>query len=495
MPAFDINRRTVLQAASGLACCSLGTHWAAYAEKGAASSVRWDATLADIHHRTFKFFWDTTPAQTGLTPDRWPTTSFCSIAAVGFALTAYCIGVKSGYVGRRNAAERVAATLRTFWHGPQGDGKTGVIGYKGFFYHFLNFSDATRYARCELSNVDTTMFLLGALTAAAYFDGAAPVEAEIRRLAQALFERVDWTFFERENGLLNMGWTPESGYNQTDWTGYDEGMMIYLLALASPTHPLQPKSWTAWCATYDQTWGPNFGKPHLGFGPLFGHQYPQVWYDLRGIADAYMRSRHSDYFTNSRLATIAQRNYAIRNPRHFADYGANIWGLTACDGPADVKLKLKGRELRFHTYVARGPSQSDPDMIDDGTIAPTAAISSIVFAPGICMAAAKAMLARYGADIYGRHGFFDSFNPTFRAGYPSKSGHQTKRAGWVSNDYIGIDQGPILAMLENYRSEFVWKLLRQDSYAGAVVKRGLLQAGFEPVARQGDWLKQGHDDP
>ncbi len=495
MSAPRINRRTVLLATSGLVLYGLGAPFNAVASAHTSLPVQWDAVLADIHRRTFNFFWETTNPATGLTPDRWPTRTFCSIAAVGFALTAYCIGVKSGYVSRESAAKRVVATLRTFWHGPQGDGETGFIGYKGFFYHFLGFDTATRYAKCELSNVDTTLFLFGALTAAAYFDGTAPVEIEIRHLAQALFERVDWTFFERGSGLLNMGWYRKGGYNPTNWTGYDEGMMIYLLALASPTHPLSPKSWTAWCATYDQTWGPNFGTPHLGFGPMFGHQFSQIWYDLKNIADAYMRRRHSDYFTNSRLATIAQRNYAIRNPRHFADYGADIWGLSACDGPADAKLALNGREIQFHTYTARGPSQSDPDMIDDGTIAPMAAISSIAFAPEICVPAAKAMLAKYGADLYGQYGFFDSFNPTFRTDYPSQSGHQTKRAGWVSNDYIGIDQGPILAMLENYRSGFIWTLLRKDPYVGAIVKRGLLQAGFEPVAPRGDWLRRGHNDP
>lgn len=488
-----ISRRGLLTGISALALYG-GAAEAGWRLPGSHSQARiiWNQTLADIHRRVFNYFWETTPSETGLAPDRWPTLQFCSIAAVGFALTAFCIGVQSGFVSRENAAQRTVTTLRTFWNGRQGDAKTGCMGYKGAFYHFLKFEDGTRYGTCELSNVDTTMFLLGALTASSFFDRPEPLEAEIRRLARALYERVDWTFFDRGDGVLSMGWDPKTGFNRSTWTGYDEGMMIYLLAMASPSYPLPAKSWAKWCATYDRTWGANFGEPHLGFVSLMGHQYPEVWYDLRSIADPYMRSRHSDYFRNSRLATIAQRNYAIENPNRFADYGADIWGLTACDGPGDVKLELNGREIEFYSYSARGPTRDGADGVrDDGTIAPTAAISSIVFAPEICIPAAEAMLRRYGTDLYGRYGFYDSFNPTFRADYHSKFGHQTERAGWVSNDYIGIDQGPILAMIENYRSGFVWNLTKRDPYFGLIIRRGLLLAGFEPIAPQGRWLLSG----
>ena len=452
-------------------------------------SAAWSPLLADLHRRTFKFFWETTPAATGLAPDRWPSKPFSSVAAIGFALTAYCIGVHSGYVSRAHAAERTLTTLRTLWNGRQSDGRTGAAGYKGFFYHFLSLQDGLRYRHCELSNVDTTMLLLGALTASAFFNDGSQAEAEIRHLARALYERVEWRFFERESGVLSMGWDPETGFNRTTWSGYNEGMMIYLLAIASPRHPLPPKSWQAWCSTYDRTWGPNFGTPHLGFAPLMGHQYTEIWYDMRGIADDYMRRRKSDYFRNSQLATIAQRNYAIQNPHRFNGYGADVWGLSPCDGPADVRLHLNGRNIAFHSYAARGPSVTMVDAIDDGTISPSAAISSIAFAPDICISAAEAMFAKYGGDIYGPYGFYDSFNLTFPAA--SQYGRQTKRAGWVANDYIGIDQGPILAMLENYRSGFVWNLLRQDPYVGAIIKRGLRLTGFKPVAPQGAWLEAG----
>jgi hypothetical protein len=491
---YGIGRRALLAAVPGLVLCR-GDALAASRRKARGKREApkyWDATLTDIQRRTFDFFWHTSDAKTGLAPDRWPSNSYCSIAAVGFALTAYCIGVHRGFVSRSEAAERTLTTLRTFWNGRQGDAKTGCIGYKGFFYHFLDFKDGNRFSNCELSNVDTTMFFLGALTAAAFFNRKTPVETEIRGHAYALYERADWSFFEQANGVLSMGWDPETGFNRTTWNGYDEGMMIYLLAMASPKYPLSPESWAYWCATYDLSWGTNFGAPHLGFGPMMGHQYTEVWYDLQHIVDPYMRSHHSNYFENSRLATVAQRNYAIANPKQFADYGPNIWGLTACDGPGDVTLKIDGREIQFHSYSARGPSQDDDEgVLDDGTLAPTAAISSVVFAPDICIQAAKAMLAKYGSDIYGKYGFYDSFNPTFRGDFQSPYGRQTPRAGWVSNDYLGIDQGPILAMLENYRSGFVWKLLKDDPYTGAIIRRGLLHAGFEPLENDGKWLVAG----
>ncbi len=507
MTVPHLSRRAALVGASSLTLSGLILAGTACARTPAPilvypAPIALDPVLLDLHRRTFDFFWDTTDDSTGLTPDRWPTRTFCSIAAVGFALTAYCIGVNSGYIARADAARRTRNTLRTFLNGRQGADAAGCMGYKGFFYHFLNFSDGTRYRDCELSSVDTSLFLMGALTSAAFFNGYDVVEAEIRHLAQAIYERVDWTFMARPDGLLSMGWHPEKGLPEKglpekglidhNWTGYCEGMMIYLLAMASPTHPLSPQSWTSWCASNDKSWGRNWGPrgnpAHLGFWPLFGHQYSHIWYDFRGVADPYMRRRKSDYFTNSRLATEAQRNYAIENPNRFKGYGPDTWGLTACDGPVDETLKIDGRKVQFRTYSARGPRSYDRDSFDDGTIAPTAAVSSIAFAPDICTRAAHALVATYGADIIGKYGFFDSFNLTVPAGTVSQYGHMTKTAGWVATDYLGIDQGPILAMLENARSGFVWDLLRNNPWTGGLVRKGMIAAGFQSFAPHGDWL-------
>ena len=456
-----------------------------------------DPVLADLHRRTFRFFWDTTKAENGLAPDNWPRPDFCSIAATGFALTAYCIGVKSGYVSRADAVRRTLVTLRTFWNGPQGPDRAGMMGHKGFFYHFLDMDSGLRFRDTELSSIDTCLFVLGALTAAAFFDGPDADEAEIRKLGVALYERIDWTFMARDNGLISMGWAPEAanaeghdagGLILRSWDRYNEGMMVTLLALGSPDHPSPAHGWTSWMQTVDGTWGPNFGKIHLGFSPMFGHQYSHVWFDFRGVADDYMRRHGSDYFTNSRLATEAQRNYAIQNPGGFRDYGAKVWGLTACRGPAEIAARLNGHDVQFHEYGARGPQTGDGESVDDGTLAPTAVCGSIAFAPEICIPAIHALRTRYGADIYGAYGFFDSFNPSFPAGQASRTGHAAPKAGWVANEYLAIDQGPILAMLENYRSNFVWDLFNRSPLTGPIARRAFHKAGFAPTGPAGRWL-------
>ncbi len=452
--------------------------------------------LADLHRRTFDYFWDTTSAQNGLAPDNWPNPDFCSIAATGFALTAYCIGAKSGYVSRAAAGERTLATLRTFWNGPQGPDANGTTGHKGFFYHFLHMDSGLRYKNVELSSMDTALFLCGALTAAAYFDGKTDAEAEIRKLGVALYERVDWTFMEREDGLISMGWHPERGLEGHDasglierhWDRYNEGMMIYHLAMASPTHPVKSKAWQAWAETIAGTWGPNYSKPHLAFSPHFGHQFSHAWFDYRGIADAFMRDRNSDYFLNSQRATQSQRAYAISNPAGFKDYGADIWGLSASRGPGYVKGMVNGREVQFQEYGARGLAGVDTESFDDGTITPMAAVGSIAFAPDIVVPAIKALRSRYGADIYGKYGFFDAFNPSFPKDVVTHTGHLTPTAGWVSKEYLGIDQGPILIMLENYRSGLVWDLFNRSAVTGPIARRGFKLAGFQPVAASGRWL-------
>lgn len=491
----DRSRRGMLLGVGGVALAAALTSPARAV--GVARRAGLDPVLADLHRRTFDFFWATSNPANGLAPDNWPDPKFCSIAATGFALTANCIGAASGYVPRAAAAARTLTTLRTFWNGPQGDATGGVIGHHGFFYHFLHMDSALRYGNVELSSIDTSLFLMGALSAAAYFDGADPAEAEIRRLGIALYERVDWTFMAHDNGLISMGWHPEPklpghdarGLLERNWDRYNEGMMVNLLALGSPTHPAPPRNWPAWIASVDGTWGPNFGEPHLGFSPLFGHQYSHCWYDFRGIADAYMRRRGSDYFINSHRATVAQRNYAIRNPGGFRDYGGDVWGLTACRGPGDVSATLHGRAIEFRGYGARGPQTGDGESFDDGTIAPTAGVSSVAFAPEICVPLIHQLRRRYGHDIYGRYGFTDAFNPSFPRALTPPEGGVRRRAGWVAETYLGIDQGPILALLENHRSGLIWDRVCRGATTGPIIKRGLKTAGFTAVAPAGAWLE------
>lgn len=431
-----------------------------------------------LQQRTFAFFWERTPASTGLTPDRWPTPSFSSIAAVGFALTAYPIGVDAGYVSRAAAAERTLATLRYFYQLPQGPAASGTAGHRGFFYHFLDASTGLRFQTVELSTVDTALLLAGALYCQRYFDGDGAVEAGIRAYADSLYRRVDWTWAQPRAPLVTMGWTPEGGFHHLDWRGYNEAMLVYLLALGSPTHPIDASAWSAWTSTY--TWGSYYGQAHVGFAPLFGHHYSHVWVDFRGIADAYMRGRGIDYFENSRRATYGQRAYAMANPAGWTDYGATIWGLSASDGPADITHDVRGTPRRFFTYAARGASHTE--VRDDGTLAPTAVGGSLPFAPEIVGPALVAMQQRYGSHLIGQYGFLDAFNPTWQWNDVRPAvGKVVPGVGWFDQDYLGIDQGPILAMIANHRTGMVWRTMRTSPY----LVQGLRRAGFT-----GGWLDQ-----
>lgn len=477
-------------AATGLVTMSVSACARAQGFASAAPPPRsLDPVLAELHRRTFDYFWQSMDPDTGLHPDNWPNPNFCSIAAVGFGLSAHVIGVQSGYVSRAEAARRARLTLQTLWSAPQGPQDVAVSGHKGFFYHFLDMKTALRFKTCELSSVDTALMMAGALTCAAFFDGADADESEIRRLAQALYDRIDWTFLERDSGLISMGWRPESGLIERNWDRYNEGMLVYLLALGSSTHPIRPEAWANWMQTLPPCWGENFGQTYLGFSPLFGHQYSHVWYDFRGIADAFMRSHQSTYFDNSRQATLAQYAYARQNPGGFKGYGP-VWGLTACQGPGYIKAKVGKRDIQFNGYGARGIQDGDNESFDDGTIAPTAGISSIVFTPELSTALVHTLRERYGDEIYGELGFVDAFNPSFPPDLEPEEGHVAPRAGWVAKGFLGIDQGPILCMLENYRSGLIWDLMCRSAFSGPGVRRAFKLAGFEPVAPEGAWLNR-----
>lgn len=427
--------------------------------------------IRDIQERAFRYFWDTTDPANGLAPDRWPTPSFASIAAVGFALTAYPIGVANGWVTREAARVRTLATLRFFANAPQGKGPTGFSGYKGFFYHFLGTTKGQRFALSELSTIDTALLMGGVLFAQSWFDQDHPEEREIRGLADQLYAAVEWDWITPRKPFVAMGWHPESGFIGSDWNIYNESLILYVLALGSPTHPLPPDTWDTWTASFDPSWDTSLINNYFtGFAPLFGHQYSQVWLDFRDMVDSYSKRRGITYFENSRRATFAQQRYAIANPGGFVGYGADVWGLTACDGPGDFRRVIAGREREFFSYSARGPGDRD-----DGTIAPTAALGSIAFAADIVVPAARTMHARYGAGIYGKYGFLDSFNLTLTdPAVPLKHGKIVPGIGWVDQDYLGIDQGPIVAMIENQRTNLVWKTMARNPH----VRRGLQRAGF-----------------
>ncbi len=444
-------------------------------------SVR-ELALADtVAERTFRWFWETTDSTTGLAHDRWPQRDFSSVASIGFALTAYPIGAERGWVTREQSARRTLVTLKYLWELPQGPDARNTAGYKGFFYHFLRYEDGRRYDKVELSTIDTALLLGGVLFAQSYYTGGDATERSIRDIADSLYRRVDWQWSVTRPPKVVMGWNPEIGYFTADWRGYNEAMIIYILALGSPTHPLKRDAWEGWSAT--NVWTTYRGQQHTNFSPLFGHQYSHVWIDFRGINDAYGRSKGIDWFENSRRATISQREYAIANPRGFIGYDKDVWGLTASDGALDSTITFKGAPLQLRTYWARGASNDgDPDGSerDDGTIAPTAAIGAVPFAPEIVFPAMVAMRERYGAQLFGQYGFKDSFNPSLtNPAMRVQMGTIDPKLGWAARDHLGIDQGPIVAMLENYRSELIWKTMRKNPY----IVRGLREAGFS-----GGWL-------
>ncbi len=443
-----------------------------------------DPFLDEVERRTFNWFWDLAHPETGLVPDRWPSESFSSIAAVGFGLTAYGIGAERGWVGREEARDRVLETLRFFASAPQGPAARGMTGYRGFYYHFLDMATGERFRDVELSTIDSALLFAGVLFCQSYFDRDDPGEAEIRRLADVLYRRAEWSWVTPRPPAVGMGWYPEGGsdgggrFHDYDWKGYDEAMIVYVLALGSPTHPVEPAAWEAWTSGY--RWAELAGREFLQFAPLFGHQYSHVWIDFRGIEDDALGRRHGiDYFENSRRATLAQRDYAAANPHGWRGYDRDVWGLTACDGPADVTLPVGGEPRRFHTYTARGVAADD--VRDDGTIAPTAALASLPFAPEAVLPAMRAMRERYGDRLYSTYGFRDAFNPTFTFQDTPVERGTVGPEGWFDVDYLGIDQGPIVAMIENYRTALVWATMRKNPYVVA----GLRRAGFT-----GGWLDE-----
>lgn len=417
-----------------------------------------DEQLLDTFEKgAFNYFVRHVNAGNGLVADRSATGAPASIAVVGFALSSYPVGVERGWMTRDAAAERTIATLRFFWHSAQNE-TPGATGYKGFFYHFLDMKTGARVWQSELSMIDTALFIAGALVALAYFDRNSAIELEIRQRADALYQRIDWQWALGNQSTLRQGWKPEGGFLHYGWEGYSEGILLYILALASPTSPVAQSCYTGWTTTYQ--WENIYGHDYLYAGPLFIHHYSHAWIDFAGIRDRFMREKGCDYFENSRRATCVQREYAKRNPYGFTGYGENCWGLTANDGPGFKVLDFDGKQQRFFGYAARGV----PFGIDDGTIGPGAVLASVPFAPDVALPALRHMCAQYPRMMTDWQ-LPSGFNPTFPG-----SNHY----GWVSQGSFGLDQGIGVLMVENYRSGLIWKLMRQCPY----IARGLRNAGF-----------------
>ena len=424
-----------------------------------------DSDLLDhLQHAAFSYFLKTFNPANGLIADTSRENAPCSIAVVGFALSVYPIAVERGWMARADAVERSLAALRFFRHSDQ-SGEPRASGYKGFYFHFLDMHSGVRVWNSELSMIDTALLLAGALTSGSYFAANTNEEIELRELVDVLYRRVEWCWAQAGKSTLRQGWKPECGFLNYGWDGYNEGIVLYLLALASPTHPIGSGQYEAWTATYQ--WENLYDIDFLYAGPLFVHQFSHAWVDFRGIRDRFMREKRSDYFENSRRATEVQREYARRNPHGLRGYDEDCWGLTACDGPSQLLPEGAGERRDLSGYAARGV----PYGPDDGTLSGWAAVASLPFAPEIALRAVRSMRERY-PEMLTSDQYASGFNPSMGA---------TDRAAWVSEGHFGLDQGIVVMMIENHRSGMIWRLLRE----APVLRRGLRRAGF-----RGGWLER-----
>jgi hypothetical protein len=401
--------------------------------------------LDDISRRSFRYFWHNTDPRTGLVLDRvrfdgksgdvsWHQ-NVSSIAATGFGLTAFCIGAEHRWVSPVLARRRIRTTLRFFaYQAPQ---------EHGWFFHFLDARTGKRVWKSEVSSIDTALLLAGILTARQAF----PDDPEIVRLGNLIYDRVDFPWMlDGSRFYLSHGWRPETGFLRYRWDTYSEAKILYVLAIGSPTHPISPDSWYSWKLPVVE-WG---GYTYIGGGPLFIQQYSQAWLDLRNRKYSQVSTEDRlvprvNFFQNSVVATRAQQEGGVDLSQRYHGYSAKVWGITASDSS-------KG-------YVAWGGSPDDSRI--DGTVVPSAAAGSVMFAPDICIPALRAMLLRFGRKIYGRYGFADAFNPT---------------TGWVSRYVIGIDVGITLLSAEDLRTGNVWRWFMSN----VDVNRALDMIGLVP---------------
>jgi hypothetical protein len=423
-----------------------------------------DEELGRLQLTTLQYYLHESNPANGLIRDKTDPRAPSSIAAIGLALANLPVLVERGVISREFAPELALKRLRFFRDSPQGP-QPDATGHHGFYYHFLDMKTGRRVWECELSTIDSAFLFAGMLTCAAYFDADTEEETEVRRLADELYCRADWRWATNGGAAICHGWRPETGFIPHYWTGYDEALLVYLLGLGSPTFPLPPESYAAYCSTY--SWKKIYGRELLYSGPLFTHQLSHLWVDFRGLRDAFMREHDSDYFENSRQATYVHQEYARHNPLEFSGYGEFSWGITANDGPGWEKRAVHGVERQFFDYCARGA----PFGPDDGTLAPWVVVASLPFAPEIVIPTVRAM-SKLDLGMTKRYGFKPSFNQTYAM-------PDSPTGWWVTPYHFGIDQGPVALMIENYRTGLIWNITRRSPFITA----GLVRAGF-----QGAWL-------
>lgn len=406
-------------------------------QRGYALRAEDAAMLDEVQRRAVLFFNEQTDAVTGLTRDRAPNNGAfsrapSSVAATGFALTAWCIGEERGWLRTGEARRRVVQTLRFVAEAHAQE--------HGWLYHFVDATNGRRVWQSEASTIDTALFLQGALLAREYLR-----DAEVTELVNKIYARIDWRWALNGGATLSHGWKPESGFLASRWDSYAELMGLYLLGIGAKEGALPVETWGAWRR---EPWVSAEGPEKRAFiqcGPLFTHQYAHAWFDFRGRSDAQV-----DYWQNSVDATLAQREWSAAQRGRFPFWSKELWGLTASDS-------ARG-------YVAWGTPMGREDDASDGTLVPCAPGGSLPFAPDECLTALRTMREVGGDGVWGRYGFSDAFNP---------------QTGWVATDVIGINVGITLVMAENLRSGLVWQAFMR----APEVRRGMKLAGFEEPAR------------
>lgn len=423
--------------------------------------------LDSLLRETFDYFLKAVNKRTGLIADKTMPGSPSSIAAVGLGLSTYVIAVKRGLLSRQEAIKKTLNILRFFDKGKQGP-EEDAMGYKGFYYHFIDMETGARVWDCELSTVDTGFFIAGALSAACFFTLDNEAEREIRDLADKLYRRVDWVWALDGRKTITHGWKPGTGFLPFRWDmEYNEALLLYVLAMGSPSFSIGEEGYREWTSTFKLKSA--YGIEFIYAGPLFIHQLSHIWIDFRGIKDDYNRQTGIDYFENSKRATHVQRQYAIENKQEFAHYGENCWGFTASDGPGPESITVDGKLRVFYDYIARGA----PYGPDDGTVSPWAVVSSLPFAPEIVIDTIRHAIEKLNLRSHEWHGFDASFNPT----HPEKTRNPN---GWISPWKFGLNEGPIILMIENFQTGFLWELMKNCPY----IVEGLMKGGFK-----GGWLE------
>jgi hypothetical protein len=390
--------------------------------------------LDDLQRASFEFFWNEADAHTGLVRDRANADGGdkrmgSSIAATGFGLTALCIGEQRGYRSRAEITARVRKTLHFLTH--------QAPTVHGFLYHFVEMDSGKRSVGSEISPIDMAILLCGVLTCREYFN-----DAQIRRDATELYRRVEWPWALNNGQTFALDWTPEFGFSPLRWDAYCESMMLYLLAIGSPTHPIPPSCWHS------------IKRPEIVYGnyrfistpaPLFVHQFSHAWFDFRNKRDQY-----TNYFENSVLASQAHRQFCTELSRDFPCYSEDVWGITASDSSLG--------------YVAwGGPPMQGPI---DGTIVPAASAGSLPFLFNESFAVLRNLRGYYGRQIWKRYGFVDAFNPL---------------TGWASADVLGIDVGISMLMAENARSQMVWNTFMRNPEVGTALQKAGFHSLYGPM--------------